>query len=127
MGARQQRVAAVAAPLRRRPPRMRDSKGMAEPCGSHVARATPLHSKDQFSIVGVQAEQPSRRAVVAIAAAALFHHSFVAQHWSAAAAAAAATEAAACELQRAASGLMWCDLEQGDGPPPIKGAFYKCV
>jgi hypothetical protein len=39
--------------------------------------------------------------------------------------AAAAEEAAACEVTRAASGLPWCDLVVGEGPEPLKGAFYK--
>jgi len=33
--------------------------------------------------------------------------------------------AGACELQSSPSGLQWCDIQEGDGPLPIKGAFYK--
>jgi hypothetical protein len=38
------------------------------------------------------------------------------------------TQAAAggpCELHALPSGLEWCDLQEGDGPVPLKGALYK--
>jgi hypothetical protein len=38
---------------------------------------------------------------------------------------AAAAEGDACTPTTAPSGLIWCDLQQGDGPTPLRGAFYK--
>lgn len=31
-----------------------------------------------------------------------------------------------CQLKETSSGLRYCDLRPGSGPPPVKGAFIKC-
>lgn len=49
--------------------------------------------------------------------------------WSAAAAAFVALPAVAadCSLQSGASGLQYCDLKEGSGPTPAKGALIRCA
>jgi hypothetical protein len=67
----------------------------------------------------------SRRTLLATAAAAAASAPAVARPpaWGGALWVAAAADE--CILQRAPSGLEWCDLSVGDGPLPLRGAFTK--
>lgn len=38
-----------------------------------------------------------------------------------------ASGSSACQLNQSTCGLLWCDIQRGDGQLPIKGAFTKCV
>lgn len=88
--------------------------GVDQPCVSGLADVQPtlpaLFCSRRSTVMGFAGM------TVALAAAALPAGS---------AQAAAAAAEGPCELQKAPNGLSWCDLQEGDGPEPFKGAFYK--
>lgn len=83
------------------------------------AQSIPEHTPVGFS---------KRQVLQAAAAAALSKALEAVQHPATASASGLATNtSASCSLQTSSSGLQWCDVADGQGPYPIKGAFTKCV